>query len=225
MKDDHQRRVFFQLDEFGNLQRLPTIKDLLTQSRSKGGAVSIGIQDKGQIDKIYSPEFSQSILNACSNSITFRVADPTTARYLSERIGKTEVLETDQTLSMGVADNRDGVSLMQRTREKDLVLSSEIMNLRDLEAYLKIANYEVTKVKFDYKKYPDKNQPFIVRDDLLLENILAEQLAIVAKARAAVGPGPAQRSDSDEKIREVESPSRDVEADRAVEIEQDISGS
>jgi type IV conjugative transfer system coupling protein TraD len=182
MKDDRKRRIFFILDEFGTLQRLSTIKDLLTLSRSKGGAVFIGVQDKGQIDKIYSPEFSQSILNACGNSLVFRVSDPTTAKYLSDRIGRTEVLETDQTLSMGVADNRDGVSLMQRTREKDLVLPSEIMNLEDLEAYLKIANYSITKIRFQYERYAESREPFVVRDDLLLDSVVDEQVAIAEKA-------------------------------------------
>ena len=221
MKDDHQRRIFFILDEFGTLQRLSTIKDLMTLSRSKGGAVFIGIQDKGQIDKIYSPEFSQSILNACGNSIMFRVADPITAKYLSDRIGRTEVRETDQTLSMGVADNRDGVSLMQRTREKDLVLPSEIMSLRDLEAYLKVANYSITKIQFNYKKYPDKHEPFIVRDDLLLDNIVAEQRALAAKARAAVGPGA--RPDSEDRVRDIEPPSKGAGDDSSMEIEEEIA--
>jgi hypothetical protein len=66
-----------------------------------------------------------------------------TAKYLSDRIGRTEILETDKTTSMGVAD--DSVSLMQRTRETDLVLPSEIMNLEDLKAYFKTANYSITK--------------------------------------------------------------------------------
>jgi type IV secretory pathway TraG/TraD family ATPase VirD4 len=37
MTDDHDRRIFFFLDEFGTLQRLSSIKNLLTLSRSKGG--------------------------------------------------------------------------------------------------------------------------------------------------------------------------------------------
>ncbi len=216
MKDDHKRRIFFILDEFGTLQRLSTIKDLLTLSRSKGGAVFIGIQDKGQIDKIYSPEFSQSILNACGNSLIFRVADPMTAKYLSDRIGRTELLETDQTLSMGVADNRDGVSLMQRTREKDLVLPSEITNLRDLEAYLKIANYSITKIRFDYKRYPGSREPFVVRDDLLLENIVADQLRIAEKARASFKTGETQTRKEHERIEEKR---EGDDVGRAMEIE------
>jgi len=221
MKDDQRRRIFFILDEFGTLQRLSTIKDLMTLSRSKGGAVFIGIQDKGQIDKIYSPEFSQSILNACGNSLIFRVSDPTTAKYLSDRIGKTEVIETDQTLSMGVADNRDGVSLMQRMREKDLVLPSEIMNLQDLEAYLKIANYSFTKIKFEYKRYPESCEPFIVRDDLLLNNIVADQLQIAAKARAS-GESNAP-VENNERVRIVEKKEGCDAAGRSMEMEEDLN--
>ncbi len=174
MPDNYDKRVHIILDEFGTLQRLSSIIDILTGSRSKGGAVILGIQDKGQIDKIYSPQVSQTILSACGNSIMFRVADPTTAKYLSERIGKAEVTEVDQTLSTGVTDLRDGVSLAQRIREKDVVMPSEIMDLRDLEAYLKIANYHVSKVNFSFKKREVRHEPFIIRDDLLLDNILKE---------------------------------------------------
>ncbi|MHB8843326.1 MAG: type IV secretion system DNA-binding domain-containing protein [Nitrospirota bacterium] len=221
MKDDRKRRVFFLLDEFGTLQRLSTIKDLLTLSRSKGGAVFIGVQDKGQIDKIYSPEFSQSILNACGNSIIYRVSDPVTAKYLSDRIGKTEILEVDQALSMGVSDNRDGVSLMQRSREKDLVLPSEIMNLRDLEAYLKIANYSITRIEFQYRSLCDRHEPFVVRDDLLLEKIAAEQLLIASTAKAVVSSETGDVSTNN--AGERESLAKTADSDRGLEIDEMIN--
>ncbi len=222
MKDDHNRRLFFILDEFGTLQRLPTIKDLLTLSRSKGGAVFLGIQDKGQIDKIYSPEISQSILNSCGSSIIFRVSDPVTAKYLSDRIGKTEILDVDQALSMGVSDNRDGVSLMQRTREKDLVLPSEIMNLRDLSAYIKMANYHITKVDFRYRGYPDKHEPFIVREDLLLDKIVADQLLIAAKAREVTG-NPASQDNQDREQHRNDRPVVGSDDGRGLETDMEIN--
>jgi hypothetical protein len=123
---------------------------------------------------------------------------------------------------MGVADNRDGVSLMQRTREKDLVLPSEITNLRDLEAYLKIANYSIAKVRFDYKKFPDKHEPFIVRDDLLLENIVAEQLLISSKANAVSASNSNGNPESNER-QNMHEHSALVDSDRSVEIEEEIS--
>lgn len=44
LPDDLQRRVFFLLDEFGTLQRLSSIKELLITSRSKGGSCWIGMR-------------------------------------------------------------------------------------------------------------------------------------------------------------------------------------
>ena len=117
---------------------------------------------------------------------------------------------------MGVADNRDGVSLMQRSREKDLVLPSEIMNLEDLEAYLKIANYSITKIRFKYKRYPESQEPFMVRDDLMLENIVAEQLAIAEKARLAAASGSMHES----RDREQAGERRAEEAGAAMEMEE-----
>lgn len=66
-------------------------------------------------------------------------------------------------------------------------MSIEIQNLRDMEAYLKIANYPVTKINFAYKKLPDGHEPFIIREDLLLDNILREQQEILSKAQEAAG--------------------------------------
>ncbi len=47
--------------------------------------------------------------------------------------------------------------------KKDLVMPSGIQNLRDTEAYLKIANYPVTKINFTYKKLLYRHEPFISR--------------------------------------------------------------
>ncbi|MBI3813356.1 MAG: type IV secretion system DNA-binding domain-containing protein [Nitrospinae bacterium] len=49
MRDDKRRRIFFILDEFSSLQKLATITDLLTRSRSKGGSVWLENQDIGTI--------------------------------------------------------------------------------------------------------------------------------------------------------------------------------
>ncbi|MBI3578865.1 MAG: type IV secretion system DNA-binding domain-containing protein, partial [Ignavibacteriales bacterium] len=162
MSEDYNRRVFFMLDEFGTLQRLSTIVELLTLSRSKGGAVFLGIQDVGQIDKIYRHETRQSIVNACGTNVIFSVGDPDTARFLSDKVGDTEVLSTDETHSMGPSDQRDGLSLIRKTNIEKLVLPSDIQNMQDLTAYVKLPNYDVVPVQFKYKRYPALNNPFMM---------------------------------------------------------------
>ena len=42
LADSHTRRVFFMLDEVNTLQKMSTLLDLLTLSRSKGGVCLFG---------------------------------------------------------------------------------------------------------------------------------------------------------------------------------------
>jgi type IV secretory pathway TraG/TraD family ATPase VirD4 len=170
MSESMDRRIFFLLDEFGTLQRLPTIVKLLTMARSKGGCVIIGIQDYGQIDQTYSSNHRQSIINACGNKIIFSVDDPTSAKISSEILSETEYVEMDKTRSMGVNDNRDGTTLAERTRRESLFLPAEIMQLPDLTAIVRFKTYDPLVTTFQYKTYPDRAEGFVLRADLLLKS-------------------------------------------------------
>lgn len=168
MPDDHNRRIFFFLDEFGTLQQLSSIKNLLTISRSKGGCVSIGIQDTGQVDRIYSPFIRQALVNACGSAVMFSVADPDTSEFLSKKIGDVRYSRANRTRNMGTTEKREGLSIARQEATERLVYGSDITNLRDLECYVKIPNYHIVKTKIQYKNYPDKHIPFIIKPGLAL---------------------------------------------------------
>ena len=219
MKDDYNRRIFFILDELGTLQRLSTIVQLLTLSRSKGGSCWLGIQDIGQLDKIYTQNIRQAIVNACGSNLIFAVADPITAKFLSDKIGDTEYVETEETYSMGTEDNRDGISLIRRKKTEKLVLPSDIQNLKDLNAYLKLPNFDITKVEFRYKSYPDKHEPFLMKPELNLENIMLEQAKILEEVKELIDP----RDRATDKLVETKDKQQDKDdRDYAEEIENEI---
>jgi type IV conjugative transfer system coupling protein TraD len=178
MPDSQSRRIFFMLDEFGTLQRLSSILKLLTLSRSKGGCVFLGIQDLGQIQKLYSRDHRQSIVNSCGTSVIFSVADTETARYCSEKIGETEYMHGEKTLSMGVDDIRDGTSLSIRKKREPLFLPSDIANLAELTGIVKFPNYHHLMTKFEYKRHAAANKEFEPLDALLIDNVIIEQEAI-----------------------------------------------
>jgi type IV secretory pathway TraG/TraD family ATPase VirD4 len=169
LSESTERRIFFLLDEFGTLQRLPTIVKLLTMARSKGGCVFIGIQDYGQIDQTYSVNHRQSIINACGNKIIFNVDDPTSAKVSSDILSETEYIEMNKTRSMGVNDNRDGTSLAERTKRESLIMPAELMKLPDLTAIVRFKAFDPLISTFKYKIYPDKAPVLVMRDDLLLK--------------------------------------------------------
>ena len=168
MPDNPDRRIFFMLDEFGTLQRLPTIVNLLTLSRSKGGSAWLGIQDIGQIDKIYTKELRQTIINACGSNLIFSVSDPETADFISRKLGETEFFEADETQHMGPSMDGDHLNISQKKKIEKLVMPAEIMNLKDLECYVKIADFHVAKTKLKYKGYADITESFVIRDGLIL---------------------------------------------------------
>lgn len=168
LSDDLNRRFYFVVDEFGTLQRLSSIVQLLTLSRSKGGSVFLGIQDIGQVDKLYGKELRQAISNACGSSVMFSVADPETAKFLSEKVGEREISEVEESQSMGPEDMRDGISLSRRKRVEKLLLPSQFLDLPNLHAYVKLPGYDVVKTRFVWKHYPHRAEPIMLRPDLIL---------------------------------------------------------
>lgn len=175
MPDDLQRRIFVGLDEFGSLQRLSTIVNLLTRGRSKGACVFLGIQDDGQTEKIYTPQIRKSIDNACGNRITFALTGETAELESRLNIGETELVEIQRGQSMGPHDMRDGISLNEQKKREPLMLPSEISNLPDLQALVRLKNYDFVLSRWNWEPAQQIHEPFILRQDLLLENILRDQ--------------------------------------------------
>jgi type IV secretory pathway TraG/TraD family ATPase VirD4 len=205
LPDNDHRRVFFILDEFGTLQQLPAIVDLLTRSRSKGGSIWLGIQDVGQIDAIYGEDLRKAIVNGCCTSAIFAVSDPSTAQFMTSKIGEAEFLDIEETYSMGVDDHRDGVSLMRRRKVESLILSSEIMELKDLELFLRIPDYGLTRTYLTWKSFSAMVKGLQFRQDLNLDRIMAEQQAIRRQAGAITGkdePSIKRKVDYDLEIEE-----------------------
>jgi type IV secretory pathway TraG/TraD family ATPase VirD4 len=136
MPDDLQRRVYFVIDEFGTLQRLSTITDLLTLSRSKGGSVWLGIQDLGQIDRLYHRDVRQTIVNACGNTAVFALADPETQAYVSRLIGEVEYEDPD--LHHSIADAAQGsFGIRRQVKTAPLIMPSELQSLPDLTCLIR----------------------------------------------------------------------------------------
>lgn len=73
LPDCDERRVWFVLDELGNLPRNNSISKLLTLGRSKGSRVIAGVQSVSQLDEIYGLKDSETMLNLFSNIICLRL--------------------------------------------------------------------------------------------------------------------------------------------------------
>ncbi|MBN9344473.1 MAG: type IV secretion system DNA-binding domain-containing protein [Holosporales bacterium] len=66
--------------------------------------------------------------------------------------------EIVENLSYGANTIRDGVSLNQQTHTKPIIIPTEIQNLKDLEAYIKLpGDYPITKLRMKYQQLTQKN--------------------------------------------------------------------
>lgn len=138
LPESRTRRIWLIIDELPGLNRLPSLSTFVEQARKFGGCGLIGFQQFSQLQKIYGKEDASSIIGQCNTWICYRQNDPETAEFVCKKFGKVEIEENQQGLSYGANDMRDGVSLNQQRKDREVVMASEVMGLPDLAGYIKM---------------------------------------------------------------------------------------
>ncbi|WP_010303980.1 type IV conjugative transfer system coupling protein TraD [Candidatus Odyssella thessalonicensis] len=170
---NYERRVWFVLDEMPSLNEIEALPRALAEIRKYGGCIVSGLQNISQLDDIYGPKKRQTMTSLYNTKVFFRSPDIETAKWISSMIGEHEVLESSESISFGAHQMRDGVSLNEHKKHKAIVPYSELLNLKDLEAYIKLSEgYPVTKLAFEYNFLEARALPFIEK---IIKNELEEQ--------------------------------------------------
>jgi type IV secretory pathway TraG/TraD family ATPase VirD4 len=179
--DSENRRMYFILDEFGQLGKMDSIIQLLTQGRSKGASSWIFIQDMGQIEHIYGRDHSKTIINGCRSKYYFNVADNPTADFISKEIGTVEYQRTKESKSFGVSDLKDSISINDEVVEKPIAIPSQIKNLKNLTFYLQLSDIpEITQTSITYAKFPQNKEAFVPRDLRIKSRLAASGIAVAS---------------------------------------------
>lgn len=161
LSPDINRRLWFVIDELPSLQKLPSLEIAMAESRKYGGCVLAGVQSFPQLTATYGLHQAQSLLDLFNTKIFFRNTAPNTTQWISKVLGEVEITEQQETLSYGAHSMRDGVSLSPQNRTKSLVLPTEIANLQDLEAFIKLpGSIPPCKLTMTYKKIHSITLPF-----------------------------------------------------------------
>jgi type IV conjugative transfer system coupling protein TraD len=138
MEPDINRRVWFVIDELPSLQKLKDLETLLTEGRKFGACGLLALQSPAQLESIYGHEISRVILGNCATRISFYEQDPEIATRISKIFGDSEFQETQEGLSYGAHEMRDGVTLSKQKKMHPVVSASDIQSLRKQEAYVKL---------------------------------------------------------------------------------------
>jgi len=124
--------------------------------------MAVGIQDIPQIQAMYGYAETRSLTSLFNTKVIFRNGDPDSSRQISQMLGDQEIKEVAEGISFGEHSMRDGVSLNEQKHLKPVVTPHDIMNLNDLEAYVKLpGNLPITKVKFAVVKAEPASKAFV----------------------------------------------------------------
>lgn len=96
------RPVWFLLDEFGNVGKLPGIAEKLTVSAGRGIGFLLAVQSLAQIDHVYGPRVREIVTGNCDSWLFLRAADEATARAISAKAGTYTVLTRSLSLRPGL---------------------------------------------------------------------------------------------------------------------------
>lgn len=190
---DDTQKTFFLLDEFGNMQKLPSVKNLLTAAGSKGGVVVIGIQDFAAMEKIYGQQDAKTIFNSCGTNLVLNVTDPSTAKIFSDRFGTYEYTFSSRSYRMAGGENSDNQTVSRQEKEKLLILPSEIQSLKKLTGYLKVPEHDPAYVQVSVDKIKGLQAvavDFVAAAGFSLEDVAAKagNKAVAAEAVAVITP-------------------------------------
>ena len=105
-----------------------------------------------QLEEIYGRQAAESMLDLFNTKVFFRCTEPSTQGWISQVLGDKEETEPQESISYGANSMRDGVSLSHHTRQKPIVMPTELSQLKDLECYVKLpGDYPCTKLQMTYQ--------------------------------------------------------------------------
>lgn len=160
LPEDETRRLWFLLDELASYNQLPKLNEALSKLRKYGGCVVAALQDVAQLDAIYGPAQARSLRNCFSTYVALRCEDPDTADYAARRVGGEQEIEKER-MSTTSAPQSSSQTRSLDVAPRQAVLGSEISQLPDLAAYLKVSgDYSAAKIRIPVSRVQARVSPF-----------------------------------------------------------------
>lgn len=168
MGSDYERRLPFVNDEFGAMGEVTGAIKLLREGRRYGAMAILATQNPAQIDSIYGRTIAKDFLSNLRTKLVFAEEEHDIAKRLSGLFGEKEVLETQDGISYGAHQMRDGVSHSYQNRNRPVISATDIQKLSNNECFLKLCGEEtVEKLKLNYVAGKAVAKPFEAKAGIL----------------------------------------------------------
>jgi type IV conjugative transfer system coupling protein TraD len=195
LPDSQTRRIWLVIDELPVLQKIPSLEDFLARSRKHGGCAVIAFQSPSQLRERYGNDGAQTITGLCNTWVCLLQRETEAAKWVAKSFGEYEVIESNQGVSYGANDMRDGVSLSNVRRTRPLVMDSEITVLPPLHGVMRLAGalpnghpLPACRFAFKYKPYA-RNVPSFVQGEVTPIAPLPRTPPLGAPGNPAARPG------------------------------------
>ena len=127
--------LFIAVDELAAFD-FDDLPGVLERGRKYGLTACAGIQNISQLKQKYGEHGATTLLSCFRTKLIFNPGDSETAKSMAEEIGK-EVIDR----TVGSSSDSNGRITTTKSRQRDeryAVMPEELMQLRDLDAYLKL---------------------------------------------------------------------------------------
>ena len=160
------RRIWMIIDELPALNKLPALSTALAEFRKYGGAIIAGVQSSSQLYQIYGNYNASAMLDQFNTKIVFRTDDKNFVNYICTIFGEIEYTKSNESLSYGAHEMRDGVSFNSSERKELLIKPYDLGSLKDMEALVKLPDHtcKAVKIQMSYQS-PRENivEGFVAR--------------------------------------------------------------
>lgn len=167
------RRITWVLDELMSLATnnkalgkylISELINTLAESRSKGLSALIAFQSLTQVNEVVGDNLLKSLFQMCGTKIVLQYSEPYGQKVLSQFLGEQEIDRKKQGINRASQIEQDRINESEEEKIKKIVLESEFANLEPLQAFIKIGNFPVSKIKFGYQGSARICDPLIRRD-------------------------------------------------------------
>jgi type IV secretory pathway TraG/TraD family ATPase VirD4 len=146
--------VWLVCDEISTIGKLPSMSLLEDRGRKYGMGLIAGFQTPSQLETIYGKALTKVINQGLQNQICFRASEQEMLEYMSQLCGEAEYIQTTSSNTFGVKNSESISNQIVRRRN---VLPDEFKALKNMNAYLKVAGHNPTKIKINYLNLEEIN--------------------------------------------------------------------
>ena len=199
LSPDHLRRFFVVIDDITQLNQIPSLQNFMIQSRKIGACAVLGIDSLNRMTEIYGMGSVQSISRSCENWAALRSSDYTTSKWISNKLGRKNTLQTTEITYSGKNEKQT----TQKQLSTPIITPEQLHELPDLHGFVRVGgeNYPVAKFNSVARSWPVIAQPFIARTNSNIEEMEAIEEELLS-ARSAENQTQTEQTQTEKKVKE-----------------------